>query len=151
MRKGLLAGLALLIAGSVGTARAEGPVEMRVQAMKDTGAAMRVLAKAAKGESEISMLQGLAAKTVAETGKASPGMFREGTGPGGAGITDTRAKPEIWSDWKGFTAQAAALEDAGNALIAAVEAGDRAALGAALDQAGKSCGSCHKPYRTPKQ
>lgn len=150
MRKGFLAGLALIMAAATGAAHAEGPVELRVQAMKDTGAAMRVLAKAAKGESEISMLQGLAAKKVEQTGKTTPTMFAPGTGPNNPGIGKTRAKPEIWSDWAGFTAQAKALEDAGAALIAAVEAGDRAALGAALDQAGKTCSGCHKPYRAPK-
>ncbi len=155
MRKGFLTATAFatiaMVTATVSTAKAEGPVEMRVQAMKDTGAAMRVLAKAAKGESEISLLQEIAAKTVANTGKSIPDMFPAGTGPGGKGIGETRAKAEIWSDWKGFTAQATALEEAGAALLAAVEAGDRAALGAALDQAGKSCGGCHKPYRAPKQ
>ncbi len=151
MRKGLFAGLALMMAMSVSAVQAEGPVEMRIQAMKDTGAAMRVLAKAAKGQTEISLLQELAAKTVKKTGASIPAMFPKGTGPDDAMMGDTRAKTEIWSDWKGFTAQATAMEQAGDALIAAVGAGDRAALGAALDQAGKACGGCHKPYRTPKE
>ena len=29
-------------------------------------------------------------------------MFPEGSGPGGAGITKTRAKPEIWTDGAKF-------------------------------------------------
>lgn len=125
-------------------------VDQRVQAMKDTGAAMRVLSKTVKGESAIGMLQEMAAKRIAETGKAVPALFPSGTDVETLGQGRTRAKANIWSDNAGFLKQAKAMEDAGNALIAAVQANDVAALEAALNLAGGSCGGCHKPYRAPK-
>jgi len=154
MRKILLAGFAI-VGLSVMTADLQanedlGPVETRVQVMKDTGAAMRVLSKAVKGQTDIGMLQGLAADTIAQTGKDIPSLFAAGTGPDDEGITDTRAKAEIWTQWDAFLVEAKALEDAGNAASAAVTAKDVAALGAALEQAGAACGGCHKPFRAPK-
>lgn len=129
----------------------DGIVGERVAAMKDMGGAMKHLGAIAKGEKPFDDIAPEAAAKIAEVAAAVPGHFPEGSGPGGEGIGETRAKPEIWSDWDGFLAANAKLEQAAEAIAAAVAGQDQAALGAAMGAAGQACGGCHKPFRTPKQ
>ena len=63
----------------------------------------------------------------------------------------SRAKPEIWSDWAGFSKAADDLSMATAAVVEAAKGGDPAAIGAALGDVGKACGGCHKPYRGPEK
>lgn len=63
---------------------------------------------------------------------------------------ENRAKPAIWTDFDGFMAKEAGFKKAGAALVAAAEAGDQKALGAAMGQFGGSCKACHDDYRLPK-
>jgi len=69
--------------------------------------------------------------------------------PEGSGVGDTRAKAEIWTDWEKFAAASKALVDASAELVAAADAGDMDAVGAAAGKVGDSCGGCHKPFRAP--
>jgi len=71
--------------------------------------------------------------------------------PAGSGTAHDRAKPEIWSDWAGFTAKATEFERAAADLLAATASGDPGRVGMALKAAGQSCKSCHRPYRKPKK
>lgn len=73
--------------------------------------------------------------------------FPEGSGAG----AETRAKPEIWTDWEKFAAAAKTLEDASAELVTAAEGGDMAAIGAAAGKVGDACGGCHKPFRVAQQ
>ncbi len=64
----------------------------------------------------------------------------------GTGVV-SYAKPEIWTDAKGFEAASTAAYTAMVALKATTdEAGFKAAFGAV----GKSCQDCHKSFRAPK-
>jgi len=67
------------------------------------------------------------------------------------GENNNRAKPEIWSDWAGFSAKIDEFRDATGALAAALKADDPAAWSGALQTVGRSCASCHRPYRTPRR
>lgn len=62
-----------------------------------------------------------------------------------AGPTD--ARPAIWKDWAKFEQAVADYEAAAKGLASAASGGDPAAIGAAMKQLGKSCGTCHKPFR----
>ncbi len=78
-------------------------------------------------------------------------MFTKGTSlkdkPG-----KTRAKPAIWSDWKGFQAGAANFKGLAMKLQKAAASGDKAAIKAAAATVGKKgCGGCHKNFRGPKK
>lgn len=64
---------------------------------------------------------------------------------------ETDAKSEIWTDWKGFEKAITDFENAAKTLQAAAASGDSAAVGPAMRGLGKSCGGCHKTYRTPKE
>ena len=83
------------------------------------------------------------AKALAPIAASVVAMFPAGTDGG-------RTKPEIWSDWAGFEKAAADLVTAANALAAVADSGDMAKIGGAAGAVGKACGSCHKPYRAPK-
>ena len=76
--------------------------------------------------------------------------FPRGTGPE-AGVR-TRAKPEIWSDPRGFRAAGARLLVAARALDAAARRGDVAGDPHRLSRRrNRACGGCHDGYRGPAQ
>lgn len=145
----LVAGLAFAVQAHEGH-QTEGPVGERTAAMKDMGGAMKHLGGIAKGAE----FDEVAPEAAAKIGAVADGMadqFAPGTAPGDDGIGETRAKPEIWTDAEGFAAEIEKLQAGAASIVAAVEAQDRAALGAAMKQTGGACGSCHKAYREPKE
>jgi cytochrome c556 len=66
-----------------------------------------------------------------------------------AGKTD--AKPEIWKEWDKFTAAADAMGREAAQLATVAQGGNIEAIGAQTKKLGETCGSCHKPYRKPKE
>ena len=73
-------------------------------------------------------------------------LFPEGSDGG-----ETRALPEIWSDWDGFKKVTSDHVAATEKLLAAAVSGDASAVGAQLKATGGTCGACHKPYRAEKK
>lgn len=66
-----------------------------------------------------------------------------------AGETD--AKPEIWSDWEGFTTAARQLEEESEKLYKMAESGETtSSLISQVQSVGKTCGGCHDQYRKPE-
>jgi cytochrome c556 len=66
-------------------------------------------------------------------------------------VGKNRGKPEIWSNWDGFKADAAVLEEKSMAVVAAFDGGDMGAVQAAVGAMGKDvCGGCHEEFRGPK-
>ncbi len=74
--------------------------------------------------------------------------FPAGTAQGTPGL-ETRALPAIWTDFAGFERADQAQVAAFRNLRAVAETGDRTAFQAAFQQAGQTCGGCHRPYRAP--
>lgn len=68
-------------------------------------------------------------------------------------LTDgaTDAKADIWQDWAKFESAIADYQKAARNLAAAASGGDPKAVGPAMKKLGKACGSCHKPFRKPKE
>jgi cytochrome c556 len=60
----------------------------------------------------------------------------------------THAKPEIWSDPKGFEAAGGAYYNAEVALLATK---DEAGFKAAFPALGAGCGGCHEKFRGPME
>jgi cytochrome c556 len=60
----------------------------------------------------------------------------------------TRAKPEIWQNKADFESKMGDLKTAVAALQAAVEGGDREAIGAGVGEVGKACKACHDEYKS---
>ncbi len=85
------------------------------------------------------------ATTINDNAKRIPVVF-----DGGGGTGETRAKPEIWTDWDGFLAAAARLEEESAKLIEAANSGNRETLAEQFGALGaNACGACHSAYRAP--
>jgi cytochrome c556 len=80
---------------------------------------------------------------------AAAGMVLE-MFPAGSVTPDSRAKPEIWTDWAKFEQYGKALQANSAKLVAAAEGGDMAAIGEAVEEVGDACGGCHKQFRVPQ-
>ena len=71
--------------------------------------------------------------------------------PEGTDVGDTRAKSEIWTNRAEFDAAVKALQTATGEFVRVAESGDMAAVGAQLNEVGKACGGCHKPFSEKNQ
>ncbi len=88
------------------------------------------------------------AKALDLTGKGLTDLFPAGTGPDK--IT-TRAKPEIWQDWKKFESLAKKLQQETAKLVKISKGSDKKAVAAQFKAVGKACGGCHKLFRASKK
>ncbi|MCH7710307.1 MAG: cytochrome c [Proteobacteria bacterium] len=82
------------------------------------------------------------------TGRGLTDLFPAGTG---ADKMKTRAKPEIWQDWKKFEASAKKLNAETAKLVKIANGGDKKAAAAQFKAVGKACGGCHKLFRASKK
>lgn len=74
--------------------------------------------------------------------------FPRGSGPE-AGVR-TRAKPEIWSDPRGFRVAGANLLVAARGLDSAARRGDIEGVRSALPALRRTCSGCHDQFRGPE-
>ncbi len=58
----------------------------------------------------------------------------------------SEALPEIWENWKDFSAKAAGMAE----TVASVEVDSLQGVQTAMKAIGQSCGACHKSYRIEK-
>lgn len=117
------------------------------QIVDDRVAGMKTLIgnlKAASTATDPAVAKAELAKGIAFA-KSLPDKFPKGTAPGDAGVTKTRALPEIWAQPVEFKASADLL-----ALMlqaASDAAGDKAKFDAAFGDIKKTCGTCHDKFR----
>ncbi len=83
------------------------------------------------------------AEAIAKAAPLLPAMFPEGS------LSEkSNARPEIWKRWDDFTQRAKELERLSQALLRALDSGDRKAAARALVDLGRNgCGECHRRYR----
>jgi len=84
------------------------------------------------------------AATIASLAPQIPSWFPAGTGPD---VGKTHAKPAIWEKPEDFVQKAREFDSAAKTFDAAAKTGDMAAIKASFADLGKSCKSCHDPYR----
>ncbi len=82
------------------------------------------------------------ANALASTAATIGDVFPAGTGEG-----DTDALAAIWEQEADFQAKVAAAVEATSNFAAAIEGGDRAAIGKAFGAVGGSCKGCHDDYK----
>lgn len=146
---GLAALAALVFAGTIGFALAqdkETVLKDRQATMKEQGKDLQSIKAFLDGKGELTQAKHSAAN-LTQTTKKIPELFPPGTGgPNPSG--DYVAKPVIWTEWNKFLdAQKAAAAKA-EALLVAVNGGDKAAIDAAYSDLGKNgCGGCHTTFR----
>ena len=128
----------LLCLAGVGSALA-GPVEDRIQLMKENNAAFKEMARYALGlttpydSAAVKDLSGRISTQIAEFVT----LFPEGS-------QDDKARPEIWHDMADFQAHA---DDLKAAVASAGDAADANSLKAALGLVNVACNACHDKYR----
>lgn len=126
-----------------GAVFAAGEQAARQADMKKTGAALGALGAIAKGQKPYDAETVKASlTTLSAVGKEFPSLFPPGTETG----ENTAAAPAIWANFEDFKAQSAKLAGEADKLLAALPA-DQAAVGAAMQTLGASCGTCHQTYR----
>ena len=91
-----------------------------------------------------------AAQAILETAQRLPTLFPDGTSLADLPDIKTHAKPEIWADNERFRATAARLAGQSEALVAAIQRGDRSGTATELGAVGRvGCGACHEAFRAP--
>lgn len=121
------------------------PIGARDVAMHAIADSMKALGAVAKGEAEPDAATVVHAERIYALSGTVKYLF-----PEGSTNAESRAKPEIWSDWAKFEAAADDFAMATPALVEAAKSGEAGQIGAALGEVGKTCGGCHKPFRAPK-
>ncbi len=145
-----VAGIVVAAGLCAGAVRADDAavVDARQSVMKAQGKDMTGIKAYIDDKADLASAQAAGADLVTEVGKI-PELFPKGTGmaefPG-----KSWAKPAVWTDADKFAAAAKTASDKAVALNAALKGGDKAAITAAFGDMGKSCGSCHEPFREKK-
>ncbi|MEX2451045.1 MAG: cytochrome c [Rhodospirillales bacterium] len=122
------------------------PVENRKKAMKTLSSNMKGMKKAlaAKDQKTAEKHAAGLVNAASTLDKNVDKLFDKKT----AAVKGTRAKKEIWQDWKKFKAGMNALNDKTTALAKAVKSGGDA--DEAFKAVGKTCSGCHKAFRGKK-
>ncbi|MGF1610792.1 MAG: c-type cytochrome [Kiloniellales bacterium] len=144
-----LAAAAAVITGVAAAQAADDPanvVKYRGMVMSALGAHIGSIASVIKGEVSYGPHVSTHAQALHATSLMLTDVFPEGSGVG-----ETRAKPEIWQEWEKFEGLINDLSTQTEKLAQVAEGGDMAAIGAQLQETGKACGNCHKPYREEKE
>ncbi len=121
------------------------PVSLRMNLMKDAGAAIGMMAAIAKGEAEFDerAVKG-ALLTLNAVALGFPAQF-----PEGATSETSEAAPAIWSDAAGFEKTAAKfIADTYQAKSMPVTNADE--MKAAMGLVASNCKACHEAYRVKK-
>ena len=124
-------------------------IKYRKNVMKSIGGNIGAISGVVKGEVSFTGDVAAHARGIQEMSKLVGPLFPKGTD--NKMQADTRALPAIWEDWAKFEAAVKAFQTASANLVQVAEAGDPSAFGGALQQLGKSCGGCHKPFRAEKK
>jgi cytochrome c556 len=142
MRKTVIAVLGALAASGLGVlAQSNDPILQRQDLMKNNQEQMRALTGMARGQVPFNAAAAQAAlQRIAQNAQHIPALF-----PAGSHQGKTAALPAVWERKADFDAHATMLAADADAARSAIT--DQASLQAALQRVGRSCGSCHEPYR----
>jgi len=143
------AALAILVAGAGEMALAqdkETTLKNRQATMKEQGKDLGAVKAYLDGKGDLAQAK-TGAANLTQTTKKIPELFPPGTGgPNPTG--DYVAKPVIWTDWDKFLGAQKAAASKADALLVAVNGGDKTAIEAAFNDLGKNgCGACHTTFR----
>ncbi len=149
MRKITLGALALTLclplAAGADEAAPENYIKYRQQYMTALGGHVGASAQIVRGRVAPEGHLARHAAAIAELTRDLTVLFPEDSDFG-----ETEAKENIWSEWKAFQQAARRAARAGEAFQAAVQGGDKAAIGRAFADLGKACKGCHKKFRKKK-
>ena len=141
----LAIGVASMSAASLAQDK-ETVLKNRQAVMKEQGKDLQNVKAYIDGKGDLAQAKDGAAN-LTQTTKKIPDLFPPGTGgPNPTG--DYVAKPVIWSDWNKFLDAQKTAATKADALLVAVNGGDKPAIEAAFADLGKNgCGGCHTTFR----
>jgi cytochrome c556 len=116
----------------------------RHEDMERIGKAVKATGRALKSDSPDLAVIRSSAEIIARLSPQIPSWFPAGTGPD---VGKTHAKPAIWEKPEDFVQKARDFDAVAKAHDAAARGGDVNAIKASFADLGKSCKSCHDPYR----
>lgn len=145
-----LGGAALLIASSLGGARAEdgqAAFAHRADTMKRMGQALyTTIGRVVRGKAELSDKTVSAAETIVTLAATIDTLF-----PAGSDVGDSKMKPEIITAGPRVADLVSGVKTAASALLTAAKAGDKDALAAAYKTQDDACEACHREFRKPTE
>ncbi|MFQ5656038.1 MAG: c-type cytochrome [Candidatus Methylomirabilales bacterium] len=138
--------IALGLVAAQGLESAQGIIKYRKSVMKSQAGHIGAIGAIAKGQ--VPFKQDLVAHAVAlrSTSKMILEAFPEGSGTG-----DTRARPEIWTEWIKFEQAARNFEKESEKLVQVAKSGDLEQVSSQFLAVAKACKGCHKPFRKKKK
>jgi cytochrome c556 len=118
----------------------------RQATMKEQGKSLGAVKAYIDGKGDLAQAKAGAAD-LTQTTKKIPDLFPPGTaGPNPTG--EYVAKPVIWTDWNKFLDAQKTAASKADALLVAVNSGDKTAIETAFNDLGKNgCGGCHTTFR----
>ena len=124
----------------------EAVLKNRQETMKEQGKDIGAVKAYLDGKGDLAQAK-TGAANLTQTTKKIPDLFPPGTGgPNPTG--DYVAKSAIWTDWNKFLDAQKAAATKADALLVAINSGDKAAIEAAFNDLGKNgCGACHTAFR----
>jgi cytochrome c556 len=143
------AALAIVMASGSGIALAqdkEAVLKNRQATMKEQGKDLGAVKAYLDGKGDLAQAKA-GATNLTQTTKKIPDLFPPGTGgPNPTG--DYVAKPVIWTDWNKFLEAQKTAASKADALLVAMNGGDKTAIETAFNDLGKNgCGGCHTTFR----
>jgi cytochrome c556 len=143
------AALVIVVAGASGVALGQDKqavLKDRQALMKEQGKDVGAVKAYIDNKGDLAQAKASAAN-LTQTTKKIPELFPPGTdGPNPTG--DYAAKPVIWTDWNKFLDAQKTAAGKADALLVAVNGGDKTAIEAAFSDLGKNgCGACHTTFR----
>ncbi|MBI3781850.1 MAG: cytochrome c [Deltaproteobacteria bacterium] len=119
-----------------------GPIHDRHELMEGIGKNAKAIGNALKS-GDLKAVPEAASAIKKDAAKILP-LF-----PPGSTHAESRAKPEIWTDWKTFEAGAKDLEKTSGDLAATAKSGGD--VSAAADKMFDNCKGCHEKFRVPEK
>ena len=138
-----LMGVALGADGSM-----EDAISARQSNLKDLGGAFKTVRDQLRASKPNAAEIKMAAQQINDLVADQSHWFPKGSGPESGFETD--AKPEIWSDAKGFAAAQQRLAEEAPKLLVLANAGDTDGLKKQVGTVGQACKGCHDKYRVPQ-
>jgi cytochrome c556 len=119
-------------------------VKFRINNMKVVGGAMGNIVAQLKGEAPVKDQIAAYAALLSQASALSAPAFKDKAMGMEAKST---AKEDIWANWDKFEGGLKAMETATAKLAQVAAAGDMAAIGAQVQEVGKTCKGCHDNFR----
>lgn len=150
VRRSSLMALGLVCAMVVGFATTspanadEGAIKYRQSVMEAMGGTMGAMAHIIKGQVPHKEDLKAHAQDMANLAKIVGHIFPEGSDKGGR----TRAKADIWKNPQEFAKVLAAFQTQAAKFATVAESGDMTAAAAEFGKLGRTCGGCHREFRS---